>query len=116
MVNNSEYLGMHEEFQSHGFKSHVQSNTASQGESSTKTCHYLFDEMVAPVLLYGSESEKWGNECLAVIDKFHRELFHYVFRPKKEALWRIYDENERNAFSVIGVSVQVRMARFLANL
>ena len=40
----------------------------------------------------------------------------FFAKKKKEALWRIYGENERNAFSVIRVSVQARIARFLASL
>ena len=43
----------------------------------------LFDAMVAPILLYGSEV--WGYEdCINVIETLHLELCKFVMRVKKQ--------------------------------
>ena len=45
----------------------------------------LFDAMVAPILLYGSEV--WGYEdCINVIETLHLELCKFVIRVKKTTM------------------------------
>jgi hypothetical protein len=45
-------------------------------DSDTKVLFFLFDRMVTPILLYGSEI--WGTEIREAIEIIHRKLCKYV--------------------------------------
>ena len=72
----------------------------------------LFDKMISPILLYGSEV--WGFENISLIEKLQLKFIRYLFRLNKGTMSAlVYGETGKYPLEI---SVKVRMIRFWASL
>ena len=94
-------------------KSHVRYNKKIREFKLPLECHLdLFDKVVIPVLLYGSEV--WGFENLDLIEHLHLKFLKYLFNLKSSTpAYMVYGETDRFP---LYISIYCRMISHWAKL